>query len=207
MSLSVRDLAIQAALPIVAVPHDGSLPPLPMGQRRLLLAADGLYLEVAAPTLAATLRLSETPLPFGPLQQRLVLPNGPLPAAHLKQLAGLAKATPEREVAGAVVWTPGQGYEVVLPEVLSAGAAHVSYRDTLDDTGLVLDLHSHGTGTAFFSSVDDASDSARPGPYLAVVLGRCDGPMELALRFVSAPFLVPLPVQLLSPNAHGLIAA
>lgn len=207
MTLSPRDLAIQSALPMLPVPHDGALPDLPVGQRRLLLAADGLYLEVAAPTMTATLRLAEIRLPFGPLQQRLVFPHGPLPAAHLRTLAERAKDTPGQEIAGAVVWSAQKGYEVVLPEVLSASAGHISYRDTLDDAGLMLDLHSHATGPAFFSSTDDASDSARPGPYLAVVLGRCDGPMELALRFVSAPFLVPLPIQLLSPGAHGLIAA
>lgn len=207
MTLSPRDLAIQASLPILPVPHDGELPPLPLGQRRLLLAADGLYLEVSAPAMAATLRLAEAALPYGPLKQRLVLPHGPLPAAHLRGLAERAKATPQQEVAGAVVWAAGQGYQLVDPEVISASAGHISYRDTLDDAGLVLDLHSHATGPAYFSSTDDASDRARPGPYLAMVLGRCDGPMELALRFVSAPFLVPIPVQLLSPGAHGLVAA
>lgn len=207
MTLSLRDQAVQSSLPILAVPHDGSLPALPVGQRRLLLAADGLYLEVAAPRMQATLRLAQTTLPFGTLQQRLVFPHGPLPASHLRALAERAKATPKEEVAGAVVWTEGKGYEFVVPEVLSASAGHISYRDSFDDEGLMLDLHSHATGPAYFSSVDDESDSARPGPYLAVVLGRCDGPLEIALRFVSAPFLVPLPVQLLSPGAHGLIAA
>ena len=207
MSLSLRDLAVQSSLPVVPVPFDSPLPPLAVGQRRLLLAADGLYLEVAAPTLAATLRLAEARLPFGPLQQSLALPHGPVPAAHLRTLAERAQSTPQQEVAGAVVWAAGEGYQVVFPEVLSASAGHVSYRDTLDDAGLVLDLHSHAAGPAYFSPVDDASDSARPGPYLAAVVGRCDGAMELALRFVSAPFLVDLPVQLLSPNAHGLVVA
>lgn len=207
MSLSLRDLAVQSSLPVVCVPHDGAWPELPLGQRRLLLAADGLYLEVAAPTLSATLRLSEAKLPFGPLQQRLVLPHGPVPASHLRALAHRAQATPQQEVAGAVLWEEGKGYQVVFPEVLSASAGHISYRDTLDDSGLVLDLHSHAGGKAFFSSVDDASDSARPGPYLAAVVGRCDGAMEVVLRFVSAPFLVPLPIQLLSPGKHGLVVA
>jgi PRTRC genetic system protein A len=207
MSLSLRDLAVQSALPALPVPLDSPLPPLLLGQRRLLLAADGLYLDLVAPTLSATLRLALTPLPFGPVQQQVSLHHGPLPAAHLRALAERASATPDREIAGAIVWTAGQGYRVVVPEILSASASHVSYRDTLDDTGLLLDVHSHGRGAAYFSPVDDASDNARPGPYLAAVLGRCDGAMELALRLVSPPFLVPLPVQLLSPAEHGLVAS
>jgi len=207
VSLSVRDLAVQSSLPVLPVPHDLPLPALPVGERRLLLAADGLYLQVASPTLAATLRLAETRLPFGPCQQSLALLHGPVPAAHLRELAQRAKATPKQEIAGAIVWSAGQGYQVVIPEVLSASASHVSYRDDLDDAGLVLDLHSHAGGAAYFSPVDDESDSARPGPYLAAVVGRCDGAMELALRFVSAPFLVPLPIQLLSPSTHGLVVA
>lgn len=202
--LSARDKALQAALPALPVPHDSDLPALPAGQRRLLLAADGLYLQARSSVMQVSVRVATATLPYGPHQQQVILSHGPVPASLVREAARLASATPDKEVAAAVVWKEG-AYRLEVPEVISAGAGHVSYHDRLDDDALVMDIHSHGAGRAFFSSTDDASDLARPGPYLALVLGCCGGPMEVALRLVCPPHLVELPVRLIAPADGGLV--
>lgn len=203
--LSPRDKALQAALPTLPVPHDSDLPALKPGQRRLLLAADGLYLQARSSVMQVSVRVASSTLPYGPHQQTVIFTHGPVPASLLRNAAQLASATPDKEVAAAVVWKDGR-YQLELPEVISAGAGHVSYRDQLDDDTLVMDIHSHGKGPAFFSSTDDASDLARPGPYLAICLGRCDGPMELAVRLVCPPHLVELPARIIAAAEGGLVA-
>lgn len=203
--LSPRDTALQASLPVLCVPHDSGLPPLEAGQRRLLLASDGVYLQARSLVMLASVRIAQAELPYGPHAQAVVLTNGQIPAALISEAAQAARATPEKEIAAAVLWEQG-AYRLVFPEVISADAGHVSYRDQLDDAHLVLDLHSHGRGGAYFSPTDDESDRSRPGPYIAAVFGRCDGQMEFVARLACAPHLVPLPVQVLAPGPNTLVA-
>lgn len=203
--LSPRDTALQASLPALCVPHDSGLPPLEAGQRRLLLASDGVYLQARSLVMLASVRIAQATLPYGPHAQSVVLTNGQIPAALIAQAAQAARATPEKEIAAAVVWEDG-AYRLVFPEVISADAGHISYRDQLDDSHLVLDLHSHGGGSAYFSPQDDESDRSRPGPYIAGVFGRCAGAMEFVARIVCAPHLVDLPVQVLAPGVNTLVA-
>jgi PRTRC genetic system protein A len=76
----------------------------------------------------------------------------------------------------------------------------VRYDDAVVDCErLALDLHSHGIHHAYFSGTDDASDLARPGPHLSLVVGRCTSVEEarMAVRLCCAPFLIPVPLVLL----------
>lgn len=75
-------------------------------------------------------------------------------------------------------FTPAQGWYVTQPRQARSGV-WVGYSDD-DPTGIVLDLHSHNTMSAFFSAQDDADE--RGGHFYAVI-GRLDRPdPELALR-------------------------
>lgn len=204
-SLSPRDTALQASLPALIVPHDSDLPALKAGQRRLLLAADGVYLQACSNVMLCSVRVGTAALPYGAHAQSVVLTNGPIPAELIREAGRAARDTPTTEIAAAILWQDGK-YQLVFPEVISASAGHVTYRDQLDDEHLVLDLHSHGAGKAYFSSQDDECDRQRPGPYLAGVFGRCDGPMTLALRLVCAPHLVDVPASVLAPAEGGLVA-
>jgi PRTRC genetic system protein A len=197
--LSPLDACLQASCPTVMAPHQGALPELSAG-KRLVMAADGLYLEVRSESLHALQRLIAVPTPYGPIEPFLRLSNGPIPTALLRRATDAAAATPN-EVAFCIV-SEGQGtYRLIEPTVHSSSLGHITYADTVDDNALVIDLHSHGDLRAFFSAQDDRSDLARPGPYIAIVIGRCSTAPEIALRLVSPPYLIPLP-----PSALQAIA-
>jgi PRTRC genetic system protein A len=200
-----RDVAVAAVTPILPMPRHGPLPPLACGAKRLLAAGDGLYLEALTPALDLCWPLAPVPTPYGPLAARLRT-HSPIDRHLLATVLQAAKATPEREIAAAICRrADGRGHEIVWPPIQSSGAGHVTYRDEIDDDRLVLDIHSHGRGAAFFSRQDDTSDLSRRGPYLAAVIGRCDrAEAEITFRLVCAPYLIPLDVADLIQ--HGVFA-
>ena len=199
--------ALDATLfpPLVPAPRFGSLSQLQPGQKRFLGACDGLYVEARSAAMRLRLKVANAVLPFGPLAAQVELDAGPVPRALLREFVEQAHAQAEREVAAAIV-LDGEGvYRLHWPEVEAASAGHIRYRDTLDDARLVFDLHSHASGPAFFSRTDDASDLSRPGPYFALVVGRCDEPdPEIVGRAVLPPYLQPLPLAWLIE--HGVLA-
>lgn len=195
--LSPLDAAIQSSCPTALAPHHGELSPLLAG-KRLILAADGLYLEVRSTALHALQRIAVLQTPYGTVEPFLRLASGPIPRGLLRRATEAAAATRD-EVAFAIVADGQGGYALVQPEVHSASASHITYADALPDDLLVLDIHSHGEGRAFFSSTDNASDLARPGPYIALVIGRCSTTPEIASRLVAPPYLVPLKPEQVRP--------
>lgn len=201
--LSALDRAIQGSCPTLMAPHQGELEPLVAG-KRLIIAADGLYLEVRSAALHACQRVAAFTSPYGSVEPFLRLSNGPVPPDLLREAVQAAGAT-RNEVAFGIVAGEEQGYRLVAPEVASASASHITYADTLPDDRLVIDLHSHGEGRGFFSRTDDASDLARPGPYIALVVGRCSTEPEIVARLVAPPWLVPIPIQSLRPLISSAI--
>jgi PRTRC genetic system protein A len=195
--LSPLDAAIQSSCPTVLAPHQGELPPLRAG-KRLILAADGLYLEVRSTSLHVLQRIAVLQTPYGTVAPFVRLACGPIPRDLLRRATEAAAAT-RVEVAFAIVADGQGGYALVQPEVHSASASHITYADALPDDLLVLDIHSHGEGAAFFSSTDNASDLARPGPYIALVIGRCSTAPEIAARLVAPPWLCSIPPESLRP--------
>lgn len=199
--------AIDATLfpPLVPAPRFGTLSELQAGKKRFIGAADGVYVEASTEALRLRLRVARAVLPYGPLAAQVDLDAGPVPRALLREFVECAQAHAEREVAAAVVLDGNGIYRLHWPAVEDASAGHVSYRDTLDDARLVLDLHSHAGGAAFFSRTDDASDLTRPGPYFALVVGRCNqADPEIVARAVLPPYLQPLPLAWLLD--HGVLA-
>jgi len=195
--LSPLDAAIQSSCPTALAPHHGELSPLLAG-KRLILASDGLYLEVRSTALHALQRIAVLQTPYGTVEPFLRLASGPIPRDLLRRATDAAAATRD-EVAFAIVADGQGGYSLVQPEVHSASASHITYADALPDDLLVLDIHSHGDGHAFFSAADDASDLSRPGPYIALVVGRCSTAPEIAARLVAPPWLSSIPPESLRP--------
>jgi len=191
-----RDAILQAAFPTVPVPRFGALPELEVGRKRLLMAADGVYLEVRSTALHARLRLAAVETPHGTCTECITPTGGRLDQTWIGKLAALALDGGASEVAGGIV-LGSEGWCIQHPQTLSSSGDHVSYRDEFEDDRLLVDMHSHGAHDAFFSSTDDAGDLSRPGPYLAVVLGRCESRATLSwvVRFVCAPYLIPLDTE------------
>lgn len=191
MNLHPRDAAVAAATPLKASLYAGT--PLPqVGHKDYVGAADGLYVRARTPALSVTARLTPATLPYAPLSEAIVPANGPVPTSLLREFARMAAEDADREIA-AVIVTDGSGYRLIRVDGTDRSAAHVTYDDgQVDDDALVIDLHSHGRLSAFFSTVDDRSDLSRRGPYIAMVVGECDQEAIFLPRIVMAPHLIDL---------------
>jgi PRTRC genetic system protein A len=169
-----RDRALCSLTPTLMAPRFGVLDAPPIGQHRYIIGSNGLFLQARTHALDVCVKVADTgPLPYGTVEPYVRMARAPLPRQMFESMRDKAVAACPNEWAGVVVFDPAlDGYRLVEPEVQSVSAGHISYStDSYDDEHLVLDIHSHGTGGAFFSRTDDDSD--RGGIYLAAVLGRC----------------------------------
>ncbi|AVQ00248.1 PRTRC system protein A (plasmid) [Ahniella affigens] len=185
------DAVLFAATPLIPVPRFGTLAPLDRGAKRFLAGADGLYVQSSTEAMEVTMKLAPVKLPFGECCERIVLPNGPIPMALIKDFIRASRQSYPNEIAAAIVLGDAGHYELVWPEVQSASGGHVRYVDSVvNDDRLVVDLHSHGEHDAFFSRTDDESDCSRRGPYMAFVVGRLRSERpQVAVRLALAPYL------------------
>lgn len=194
-----RDIVARATLPVCPVMHGESLPALLPGERRLLIACDGSYLEARSHALHVCLPLARFATPYARCSTFVRGQHGPLPRAMWAELCAAATAACPTEMVRLVV-AEADGYRVVAPPVRSASAGHVRFDESAIVPGsLFIDAHSHGAGPAFFSATDDASDLSRPDLHVAVVFGRCGAGdrLELCARVAVAPYLIDIDVTLL----------
>jgi PRTRC genetic system protein A len=181
------DLALQGSFPSVMVPTREPVAPMHQLGERLLIAADGVFLEISRPWLRLVRRLSSfdwrTPVPYGNANETTDLRCGPVPAELVAQFAAMARAALPNEAGAWIVWdaSTGQFRLVALPS-LSHGPGHLHYErpELHDGEWLVVDCHSHGQGRAYFSSTDDRDD--QHDVKFALVLGNCDRTPSVALR-------------------------
>jgi PRTRC genetic system protein A len=178
---SARDRILFAQTPMLMMPRHGELAPLPIGRRRYVAAADGIYVQARHRALDLTLRLVQVGLPYGVLSQRVELAGGLLPCALHQRITEHALLHFPKEWAGLVHWSDAaQRYELTIPDTIDASAGHIRYLShSIDPERLVLDVHSHGAFPAFFSSVDNQSDQY--GIYFASVFGCCQSTDSLTV--------------------------
>lgn len=188
------DAVLFAATPLVPAPRFGSISPVAQGQKRLLGAQRGLYIEARTYAWDVCVPVAAVPMPYGDVRSRIRCTAGPIPRHFLLAFIAQAQAHSEREIAAAIVLNPDGAFELIWPKVEAFSSGHIRYSDTdIDDDRLVVDLHSHARSRAYFSHQDDESDLSRRGPYLAMVVGRCgDADVEIASRLVLPPYLQPL---------------
>src|SRR5438105_4426807 len=103
MKPDARDAALLSTCPCVPVPRFGQLPELELGQR-VLIARDGVFLQVRRTWLDCVLRLaslpSAPPLPYGTLQERIGFSFGVIPLALLHEFIAAGRGALPNEVAG-----------------------------------------------------------------------------------------------------------
>ena len=179
MDTNLKDRLIQERFPTIMAPRYEALPMCPLYQTRLLMACSGLYIDTLQPFGAFRKRLwfADRDLPYGEVAEvdefSLILKNPQVTTIFenhiLPQTA--AYADDNREWAGWIVWSKQEGYSYLPLEFeASAASVFIKQRPVLPyGTHLVIDVHSHGTMKAFFSSTDDVDDSG--GVRLSVVLG------------------------------------
>jgi PRTRC genetic system protein A len=195
------DKACFSVTPTLMAPRFGTLPEIEVGQQRFIIAKGGVYIEARTPTLHARLRVSEPdqPFPYGDVDEHIRLTGGHIPFEVIDNARQMAVSNSPNEWGGSICWSPERGYWLEQPEILTQTGEMLSYRNTVDDSQLVLDIHSHGLHGAYFSGTDDADDIDRGGVYLAAVIGSCDSEtatdvstMRVALRMVINGHLIDL---------------
>lgn len=172
-----RDRVLFGVTPVLLQPcFGGKLPEPEESKHRFVCGQDGLYIEARNKVidLRQCIAPSTLPLPYGKIEQSgICLRNGRIPQWILMDAVGKSSLSVPNEWAGLVVWNEARsGYELFEPDVISATPGNIRYRNSIPD-GLmpVMDLHSHGNGSAFFSPTDDRSDVG--GFYIAGVIGNC----------------------------------
>lgn len=172
-----KDEILQTRLPTVMAPRFEPLPALNAGETRLVMAGDGLWIEAEGGFghFRRPLWRSDRNLPYGRVEACSQLRCGPIPLKLIERFAKQANEWADQgsEAAAWITWGPNRGWELLEPKILIRTAVSVRYTwpDLGPDTALVLDLHSHGIGSAFFSHTDDRSDLGFP--HYSLVLGRC----------------------------------
>lgn len=162
------DTALLAAAPVAVVPANSAFFPLQDNGHRFLLAADGIYIEARRPWLHFIQRLAPIAgvrIPYGPLTPKVEFTFGRLGAAmpQLQEFALHASSAAPIEAAGSVIWNSAtNAWRIEYPEIIgTASAGHIEFRqvELTDDEHLIIDLHSHGNTSAFFSDTDNRDDA------------------------------------------------
>ncbi len=182
------DTTLQASFPTIMVPKFGGLAPLSGSGERMLVGANGVFLEVVRPWLRVVRKIAiyevETAVPYGTVKEETELPCGQLPAELVGQFGEMARASMPNETGAWIVWNcVSCEFRLVPVAILDHGSGHLRYdRPALQENEhLVMDCHSHGAFEAFFSGTDNQDD--RHDVKFAFVLGNCAsvGP-SMALR-------------------------
>lgn len=181
------DTVLQQSFPSVMVPSRECAPPMTRSGERLLIAADGVFLEVLRPWVRVVRRIAQyavsTAVPYGKVEETTALLCGQIPASLVADFHAMARVALPNEVGAWIVWNSVTGaFRIVGLPSLSYGPGHLVYeRPRLaDGEWLVVDCHSHGTGRAFFSRTDNQDDMH--DVKFALVLGDCDRTPSVALR-------------------------
>lgn len=196
MNKAKLDALLQAEFPTVMVPKFGALPPCAVGKTRLLMAADGLYLETIQPFGRLVVKQWDAPreLPYGQVAEvdefREIF-NRSLPIILSEAYpAAIRFADQEKEWCGHIYYRE-DGLFFQQPDFSATivSADYTIQRPT--DAVLAVDIHSHGRIPPFFSSDDNKDD--RGGVRICVVLGNYDragGRFDSVIRYVVEGFFI-----------------
>jgi PRTRC genetic system protein A len=157
-------MALGRACPCVPVPRFGALDDVELGQR-VLVASNGVFLEVRRSWLQCIVKISELPrtppLPYGSLSERIAFTFGVIPIALLEEFIAIGRIELPNEVAGALIYhRTTNSLRLAVHDAIKAGPAEIRYRMPVlgADEEVAVDLHTHGRLPAFWSSTDDADD-------------------------------------------------
>ncbi|MFM0046082.1 PRTRC system protein A [Paraburkholderia sediminicola] len=181
------DLVLQRSFPSVMVPAREPLVAMTGPGERLLVAADGVYLEVMRAWIHIIRRIAryevDTAIPYGAVEQKTQLLCGSVPPALVAEFLQMARRALPNEAGAWIVWSAlTLEFRLVALPSLSHGPGYLVYErpPLADGDCVVVDCHSHGRGEAFFSRTDNQDD--RHDVKFALVLGHCHQEPSTALR-------------------------
>ena len=169
--------AVRSAFPVLAVPAAGPVPIATACGTRYLVGHDGVSRELTLPWIRVCelVAPSALALPFGRVEDAVEFRCGPLPDRVLREFTHHAQRALPHEMAGAFLWNSrADSWRFLARPTRSADDSHVHYLEVRpqQDEHLVIDAHSHGGHSAFFSEVDDADDAG--AMKVCLVLGNVD---------------------------------
>lgn len=192
--MDARDAVLQLTCPTVMVPRFGSLEPMTGSGHRFLAAADGLWLEVQRPwlhLLQPLARQVKVAMPYGSLTPFVQMSCGPIPKDLVVLFVEYAHTRMPNECAAWITWSEMRGFRLrLLDEIKASRATVVVERPVLEEgEHLVVDLHSHGTFPAGFSTTDNTDD--RGEVKIAGVVGSLDATPGFAFRVCALGLFIP----------------
>lgn len=197
--------AVLAQVPCYPVPPLGRSPAIDAlrdahtGQG-LAIGKGGVMLILRRPWLALDTYVTPPPsgyLPYGKGdQERAELRCGLIPHVFLEVVLRHLRAALPNEAAAFVTWNEKtRAFAVERPVIDDATPSRLVYRTPVlpPDWHVVCDIHSHGTGPAFFSATDNADDAH--ATKISLVFGRLDQPghEDMASRLCAAGMFLPMP--------------
>lgn len=196
--------AILDAVPCYPVPPSGRSPAIDaLRESRaghgLAVGKNGVMLILRRPWLAMDVMVAlgmDAYLPYGETgQERAELRCGLIPHELMTQILTQFRHALPNEAAAFIIWNEEtRAFTVDFPVIDDATPSRVVYQTpTLPPhCHVVLDVHSHGKGKAFFSSTDDADDIN--ATKIAMVVGRLHEPgvSDTSLRLCANGMFLPM---------------
>lgn len=153
-----------------------------------ILAANGLFIRARGSLLVATIRIAEAPVRgLLPLEEKIELTKGKVPRCLYELALGTLTADPWRERYLAVTYEGEYRLRAPPQEGEAGGVRYEVLPNTL------VDIHSHGSLSAFFSGTDDRDEQ---GLRLYMVVGRLNTLLpEVELRVGVYGYFAPVGME------------
>ncbi len=179
--LTIKDRMLLAQMPLVAVPTETQVERLDRNGQRLLLAGNGIFIEVRREWLYAIRQCGglhpDLQTPFGAVQQVTELAGQRIPRSLIDAFVEQARAASPQEVGAIITYDLVCGrWALRMNRSLSASAVALSYElpDLAASECRVVDIHSHAEGAAFLSSTD--RQDTRGATAVVMVAGKVSEP-------------------------------
>ena len=190
------DEALQTVMPTVMVPRFRPFVELHKPGNRVLMASNGVWLEIKREWLYIRVQIGpQLPmaLPYGTIEPARRFEFDALPRVYLDRFVQEAKRKLPNECAAWVIWnsvTHDWRMEMLLETSVSMDHVITLLPVLAENEHLVVDIHSHGASPAFFSTTDNKDD--RGECKIAYVVGTLDKAADVIGRLCFNGFSVPL---------------
>jgi PRTRC genetic system protein A len=176
--MNAADSVLQRSFPTVMVPRREPVGPMASAGERLLVAENGLFLEISLPWISLVRRVASftapMPIPYGRTTEHTNLICSRVPEELIGEFVAMARAAHPNETGAWIVWSTRTHQFRLLPVVIlshSSGSLKYDRPECGDDEVLIIDCHSHGRYPAFFSTTDNEDD--RHDIKFSLVVGNC----------------------------------
>ncbi len=196
--LSVKDRMLLAQMPLVAVPTETQVERLDKNGQRLLLADNGIFIELRRDWLYAIRRCGglhpDLQTPFGAVHEVTELAGKRIPRSLIDAFVEQARAASPQEVGAVITYDlASEAWALRMSRSVSASAVALSYElpDLASNEHRVVDIHSHGEGPAFLSPKD--RKDTRGATAVVMVAGNVSAPKADIIAYL---YLQGMPVRL-----------